>query len=158
GIFRDRLGAVAGDGVRPRAEIVLVHAPRYGPVVNSAAAGLVAVVLHRDRAGAPIRILPPGDRLALDVRPQLLALEVAQLVVRVEVVGGQAGPALEPDHLHPGLAQLGRQNTAGGSHADNDDIGLFGCHGSAPPYLGARLQPDNGQARERVLARQIVGR
>jgi hypothetical protein len=96
--------------------------------MHRAAAGLVAVVLHRDRRRARIAVRPPGDGLALDVRPQIHALEVAQLVVRVEVLGGQARTALEPDHLHAGLAELGCENAAGRAHADDDDIGFFGGH------------------------------
>jgi hypothetical protein len=128
GILRDRRGAIALDRLRAGAEVVLVHAPRHRAVVHRAAARLVAVILHRDRRRACIAVRPPGDGLALDVRPQILALEVAQLVVRVEVLRREARAALEPDHLHASLAELGRENAARRAHADDDDIGFFGGH------------------------------
>src|SRR5262245_60111 len=69
GILRNRSGAVALDGVRARLEIVLVQAPRHRPVMDRAAARLVAVVEHWHRRGARIDIRAPSDRLTLDVRP-----------------------------------------------------------------------------------------
>ena len=128
GILRDDGRPVALDGLRAGAEIVLVQAPRERAVVHGAAARLVAVVLVRGRVGARSCIGPPGDGRALDVGAQVLALEVAQLV-ELEVRGLEARAALEPDHLHAGLAELGRQHAAGGAHADDDHISLFGRHG-----------------------------
>ena len=78
---------------------------------------------------ARIGVRPPGDRLALRVRAQILPLEVAQLVVRLEVLGLEPRAALEPDDLHAGLAKLGREDAAGRADADDDDIGFFRCHG-----------------------------
>src|SRR5262244_1588909 len=110
-----------------------MQAPLYGAVVDGAAARLVAVVLHRDRICRRVRIGPPGDGLTLDVRAQILALEIAQFVVRVEVLSSQARPALEADDLHARLAELGCEDAARRAHADDDDVGFFGCHGSPPP-------------------------
>src|SRR5262249_19157372 len=101
---------------------------RSGP-----AAALVAVVLVRDRLCGHVRIGPPGDGLTLDVRAQILALEIAQFVVRVEVLSGQARPALQADDLHARFAELGCEDAACRAHADDDDVGFFGCHGSRPP-------------------------
>ena len=98
--------------------------------MDGAATGLIAVVLHRDRVRARIGARPPGDGLPLDVRAQVLALEIPQLIVRVEVLGGQARTALEPHHLHAGFAELGREDSTCGAHANDGDIGFFGCHGS----------------------------
>ena len=83
--------------------------------------------------------------------PQILALEIAQLVVRLEIRGLEPRAALEPDHFHAGLAELGGEDAAGGADADDHDIGFFGCHGSALPALGPRLQADDGLAREGLL-------
>ena len=129
GILRDGRGAIALDRRRAHAEIVLVEAPRHRAVMHGAAAGLVAVVLRRDRRARRVGVRPPRDRHALGIGPQILALEIAQLVVRLEVRGLQARAALEPDHLHAGLAELGGENPARGADADDDDIGLFRCHG-----------------------------
>ena len=103
-------------------------------VMHGAAAGLVAVVLHA--ASGSARALAFGRQVTgwrFDVRAQILALEVAQLVMRVEVLGLEPRAALEPDHLHAGFAELGRENAARRADADDDDIGFFGCHGSGPP-------------------------
>ena len=110
GVFRDRRRAIALDRLRPRAEVVLVKAPRDRAVVDGAAARLVAVILHRDRVRARIRVRPPGDGLALDVRAQVLPLEVAQFVMRVEVCGRQTRAALQPNDFHARFAELGREN------------------------------------------------
>src|SRR4029077_17751706 len=120
------------DGLRADAEIVLVEAPRHRAVMHGAAAGLVAVVLRRDRVRGGFRVRPPGDRHALGVGPQILALEIAQFVVRLEVGGFQPRAALEPDHFHAGFAELGRENATGGADADDDHIGFFYRHGLAP--------------------------
>src|SRR5262244_1042572 len=110
-----------------------MQAPLYGAVVDGTAARLIAVVLHGDRSRRCVGIGPPGDGLTLDVRAQILALEIAQFIVRVEVLGGQARPALQADDLHARLAELGCEDTACRAHADDDNIGFFGCHGSYPP-------------------------
>src|SRR5262244_3721242 len=110
-----------------------MQAPLYGAVVDGTAARLIAVVLHRDRSRRRVRIGPPGDGLTLDVRAQILALEIAQFVVRVEVLRGQARSALQADDLHARLAELGGEDAACRAHADDDDVGFFGCHGSCPP-------------------------
>jgi hypothetical protein len=125
--------------------------------MHGAAAGLVAVVEHRHRVRARILVRPPGHGLAFDVRTQILALEVAQLVMRVEVLSGQAWAALEPDHLHAGFAEFGRENAARRADPNDDDIGLFGCHGSCPPGrgFGLSLQADDRRACEGVPALQI---
>ena len=71
--------------------------------------------------------------------------------------GRQARTALEADDFHAGFAELGREDPAGRADADDDDIGLFGCHGSCPPQrgFGLRLQADDGRACERVLALHV---
>jgi len=132
GILRDRLGAVALNRVRARAEVVLVHAPGHGAVMDGAAAGLIAVILHRERRSAGIGVGPPGDGLAFDVGSQILALEIAQLVVRLEVLRGETRAALEPDHLHAGLAELGGEDAARSANADDHNIGFLDCHGVTP--------------------------
>src|SRR5205809_1023868 len=86
---------------------------------------VAAVALRRDRGRARPRIGPPGHWLALGVGAQVLALEIAQLVLRREVLGAPARAALETDHLHAGLAELGRQNATGSADADDYDIRLF---------------------------------
>src|SRR5262249_55158590 len=118
GILRNGGGAVALDGVRAHPEVIFVKAPGDGTVVDGATARLIAVALGRDRSGPRARIGAPGDRLTLGIRAQVLALEVAQLVLRREVLGAQARAALEPDHLHAGLTELGRENAAGSADAD----------------------------------------
>src|SRR6516164_2726751 len=110
-----------------------------GAVVDGAPARLIAVVLHRDRSRRRVRIGPPGDGLTLGVRAQILALEIAQFIVWVEVLSGQARPALQADDLHARLAELGCEDTACRARADDDNIGFFGCHGSHPPV--SRLWP-----------------
>ena len=134
GVLRDHLGAVALDRLGAGAEIILVQPPGHRAVMHGAAAGLVAVVLHRDRVGARIRVRPPGDRLALDVGPQVLAREVAQLILWCEVLGRKPRPALEPDHLHAGLAKLSRQHATGCADSDNDDIRFVGRHDVLPNH------------------------
>ena len=125
--------AVALDRLRAGAKIVLVQAPRHRAVMDGAAAGLVAVALGRDRGRAHIGIPPPGDGLALRVRAQILPLEVAQFIVRVEVLGGETRAALEPDDFHARFAELGREDSAGRAHAHDDDVGFFRCHGFRSP-------------------------
>src|SRR5262249_26297612 len=155
-ILRDGVGAVALDRLRARAEVVLVQAPGHCAVVDRAAAGLIAVAQRRQRPCAGIGVRPPGDRLALDVRAQILALKVPQLVLRAEIRGLEAWAALEPNDLHAGFAELGREDAAGRAHADDDDIGLAGCHGSSPARRRLRLQADDGGAGERPLALQVL--
>src|SRR5262245_27503109 len=99
-----------------------MEAPRDGAIVDRAAAGLIAIALGRNRCRTRACIGPPRHRLALGVRTQVLALEVAQLVLRGEVLGAPAWAALETDHLHAGLAKLGRENATSGADADNDNI------------------------------------
>src|SRR5258705_11499332 len=130
-----------------------MEAPGDGTIVNCAPAGLVAVALSGDRGRTRPGVGPPGDRLTLRVRTQVLALEVAQLVLRRKILGAQPRAALERDHLHAGLAKLGRQNATDGASADDDDIGLFRCHGSSPPRWGLALQANQHAAREGFLAR-----
>src|SRR5207245_6221842 len=55
-------------------------------------------------------------------------------------------------------AAFGCENSAGSADAGDDDIGLFGCHGSSPPHGSLRLQADDGYARERLLARHVLRR
>src|SRR5580704_17437897 len=107
-----------------------MHAPRHRAVMHGAAAGLVAVVLPRHWIGARIGVGPPGDRLALGVWAQVEPLEITQLVMRIEVRCLEARAALQADHLHAGLAELGRDNAAYGAGANDDDVSLLGCHGS----------------------------
>src|SRR5262249_18895049 len=147
--------AIALDGVRAHPEIILMEAPGDCAVVNRAATGLVAVALSWDRCRARPRIGPPRHRLALRIRTQVLTLEVAQLILGSEVLGAQPRAALERDHFHAGLAKLGRQNATGGASADDDDIGLFCCHGSGPPRWSLALQADQHTAREGLLARHV---
>ena len=156
-ILRDRRRSVAINGLRPRAEIVLVKAPGDCAVVHGTAARLVAVIENRERIRARLRVRPPGDRLALRVRAQVLSLEVAQFIERAEVRSGQARPALQPNNLHACFAQLGRENPPCGAHTDDDDIGFFGGHRSCLPRraLTLRLQADHGCARERLPILQI---
>jgi hypothetical protein len=66
--------------------------------------------------GAP---WPSGARhtwvapLELGIGPEVLTLEEAQFVAQLEVRGAQPRITLEPDDLHSGLAELGRQHRAG---------------------------------------------
>jgi hypothetical protein len=98
--------------------------------VDGAATGLIAIVLNRDGGGPRILVGSPGNGLAFDVRPQILPLEVAQLIMRVEILSGQSRTALEANHFHSGFAELGRKNAASGTNPDDDDISLFDCHDS----------------------------
>ena len=66
--------------------------------------------------------------------------------MRIKILGCEARAAFEPDHLHPGPGELGRENAAGGADTDNDDVRLFRCHGSSSPDRGLRLQADDGRA------------
>ena len=86
--------------------------------------------------------------LRLRFGPQILALEIAQFVMRLEVGGLEPRAALEPDHFHAGLAELGGEDAAGRADADDDDIGFFDRHGFSPlallacacrPMMGARV-------------------
>src|SRR5262249_1671667 len=154
-ILRDGGRAVALDGLRANPEIILVEAPRHGAVVHRAAAGLVAVAETLDPRRPRVRVGPPGDRLTLHVRAQVLALEVAQLVLRSEVRSLEPRAALEPDPLHPGLAGVGGENSAARADADDHDIRLFGCHGSSPALGGLPLQADERAAGEGVLALHV---
>jgi hypothetical protein len=77
---------------------------------------------------ARVGVRPPSDGLAFRVRAQVLPLEIAQFVLRGEIRGGVPRAALETDDLHAGLAELGREYSAGPSDPDNDDIGFFNCH------------------------------
>src|SRR5579864_388770 len=97
--------------------------------MHGAAAGLVAVVLRWYRMRRRVGVRPPGHRHALRIRPQILTLEIAQLVMRLEVGGLEPRPALEPDHLDAGFAQLGGHDAARCADADDDYIGLLRCHG-----------------------------
>src|SRR5262249_62134135 len=91
------------------------------------------LVLYRDRNSLCICNWASLDGLALDVRTQILALEIAKFIVRVKVLSGKARPALEADDLHARLAEFGCEDTACRAHADDDNIGFFGCHGSHLP-------------------------
>jgi hypothetical protein len=147
--------AIALDGLRPDAEVILVKTPGDCAVVDRSASCSVAIGLCRKRRRPGVCIRPPGDGLPLDIRSQILALEVAQLILRAEVGSGQPWPALKGNDLHPRLAELGREDPAGCAGADNHHIGFFGCHGSAPACRGLRLQADQYSARERLPAREI---
>ena len=134
-----------------------MHAPGKRAVVHRAAARLIAVIQDGHRVRAHAGIWPPGNWLALPVRAKLLPLEIAQLVVRVEVRSGKARAALEANDFHSRFAEFGRENSADRAHADNDDIRFFGGHGLCPPYwaLGHCLQADDGFARECLFALHI---
>ena len=120
--------------MRARPEVVFVHAPGHRAIVDGAASRLIAIVLDGDGCGPRIAVGSPGNGLALDVGAQILPLEITQLIVRIKVLRGEPRTALEPDHFHSRFAELGRKNTARCAHADNDDIGLFRCHGSPLVY------------------------
>ena len=68
GVLRNCGRSITRDRMRPRAEVILVEAPRHGAVVDGAAARLIAVVLQRERSCPRIRVGPPRDGLTLDVR------------------------------------------------------------------------------------------
>src|ERR1700730_3490995 len=119
-------------GARP--EVVFVHAPGYRAIVDGAASRLIAIVLDRDGCGPRIAVGSPGNGLAFDIGAQILPLEITQLIVRIKVLCGESRTALDPDHFHSRFAELGRKNTAGCTNADNDNIGLFSCHGSPLVY------------------------
>ena len=114
--------------------------------MHGAAAGLVAVVLRPAiglaRAFAFGRQVT-GWRFRLGRR--VLALEIAQFVVRLEVCGGQARAAFQADDFHARFAEFGREDAARRADADDDDVRFFGCHGSALPHRGLRLQADHGR-------------
>src|SRR5262249_52118404 len=57
--LRDRSEAISLDGVRARAKIVLMQAPRYGAIVDGAAARLVAVVLRGNPHRPFVPVRPP---------------------------------------------------------------------------------------------------
>src|SRR4051812_1727980 len=122
--------------------------------MDGPAAGLIAVVLRRDRSRARIRIWPPGDRLTLSVRPRVLPLEIAQFV-KLEIRRLETRAALKPDHLHAGLAKFGSQNASGCAHANNHDIGFFGGHGSTLSSLGLRAQAHDWTTGECLLAAHL---
>ena len=117
--------------------------------MHRAAARLIAVSQSRQRLSAAIGIGPPGDRLALDIGAQILALEKARLVVRSEPRLSAVTP-LQTSDLNARLAELGCKNAAGGTNADNDDIGFLDRHGSSPP-----LQTDDRLAGKGLRALQI---
>ena len=87
--------------------------------------------------GGRIRIRPPRDRHPLWIGPQILALKVAKLVVRLEIGRLKTRAAFEPDDLDAGFAQLGREDTARSANADDHNIGFLDGHGSAPLALEA---------------------
>jgi hypothetical protein len=101
--------------------------------MDRAAARLIAVVLHRERVGARIGVRPPGNGLALDIRAQVLPLEVAQFVVCGEIRGRKTRTTLQADDFHASLAELGCEDSPGRTDADDDDISLFDCHRYALP-------------------------
>ena len=77
-----------------------------------------------------IAVWPPSDGLALYFWPRFLSLKIAQLV-ELEVCGLQTRATFEPDDPHTGLAELGREDRAGCPDADDHNICLFSCYGSA---------------------------
>src|SRR5207253_10406625 len=111
--------SIALDRLRTGAEIIFVQPPRDCAVVHGAAAGLVSVAERSQRRRPHVRIGAPSHWLPLDVRAQILALGIAQLILRREVPGREARAAFEPDDLYSGLAQLGRENAS--SRADAID-------------------------------------
>src|SRR6266550_5420380 len=119
--------------MRPRAEIVLMKAPRERAVVDGAAARLVAIVQDWERVRAHIGVRPPGDRHAPRVRAQFLPLEVAQFIVRAEVRGLKTWAALQANDFHARLAEFGREDPACRDHSYNNDVSFFGCHGLPLP-------------------------
>ena len=83
--------------------------------------------------------------MRLGIGAQVLALEIAQLVMRLEIGGLQLRPAFEPDDFHAGFAEFGRENAAGGADADDHNIGFLGCHGFSPSCgLGCDCRPTMG--------------
>src|SRR5215470_18332737 len=133
----------------------LVKAPRDRTVVDGAATRLVPVSLCRDRGGAPIRVRPPCDGLALWIRAQILSLEVAQFVLWAKVFGRKTRAALQADDFHTRLAELGRENSACCADTDYNDIRFFGGHGSCPPRRSLRLQADQSASCECLFALHI---
>src|ERR1035437_422548 len=119
--------------MRPRAEVVLVKAPRECAVMDGAATCLVAIIQNRERVRAYIRVRPPSDGMALHVGAQLLPLEVAQFIVRGEVRRGKPRTALQADDFHPGFARLGREYPSCRTNTDDDHSRLLNCHGSSLP-------------------------
>src|SRR5262249_12350331 len=154
--LRDRSEAISLDGVRARAKIVLMQAPRYGAIVDGAPARWVAVVLRGNPPRPFVPFRPPRHWLPFHIWPQVLPLEIAQLV-KLEIRGLQPWTTLQPDHLEAGLAELGRHDAADSAHSDDDHISLFGCHGSCSlgirPGLG--LQAGDGRTSESLFARKI---
>src|SRR5262249_31246690 len=88
---------------RGPSEIGFALAPADRTVRGRAAAGWVAVILPRHRKGESVRAGPPGDRLALHVRTQVEPLEVAELIVRIEILRGQPRTTLQSDDFMPTL-------------------------------------------------------
>src|SRR5690242_292794 len=99
--------------------------------MDGTAAGLIAVVENRHGMCGSIRVWPPSHRLALDIRPQILALEIAQFVMWLEVRRFQSRAALETDDLHARLGEFGGKNATGSSDTYDHQICFFGCHSSA---------------------------
>src|SRR5579859_7387721 len=100
-----------------------------------ATAGLVAVVEYRHRVVRRVCVWAPRYGLAFNVRAQVLAFEVAQLIVWFEICCFQPRTALETDHLHASLRELSGKNATSRAHADDHNICFFFCHGSAPLTL-----------------------
>src|SRR6266481_4607603 len=130
--------------------------------MHGTATGLIAVALAGDGPCAHIRIRPPGHRLPLGIGAQILALKIAQLVLRAEILGRKPRAALEPNDLHASLAELGRENAARRAHPDNDDVGSLGCHGSllcavTPPTISQKLGCGGNSTCENFCGAGVVG-
>jgi hypothetical protein len=96
--------------------------------MNRAAPRLRAIVQRLQRDRARVRVGAPRDRLAFPIRAKVLALEIAEFVMRLEILRLEARTAFEADDPHARFAELRRKNAAGAAYADDDDIGFFDCH------------------------------
>src|SRR3954447_10798372 len=100
--------------------------------MNGAAAGLVAVTQHPVDARTRVGIRAPRYWVMVGQRSQIEALEVAQLIVRLEIRSLQARAAFEADHFHPNFCELGGDDAPRRAGADDNNVCFFGCHETAP--------------------------
>ena len=116
--------------------------------MHRATACLVAVVQNGHWIRARIGIRPPGDGLALGIRPQLLPLKIAQFVMRAEIRRLKSRAALQANHFHARLAKFGREYSASRANSNDDDVRFFGGHVIIPSLSGLKLSPaDQPSAR-----------